>query len=566
MASVPRVEPIVCATYERVSTQHQAQRGFSLAAQAESLEAYAAQQGWLLPDDLRFRDVDSGADWDLPGLQAMLDAARARRFRVLLVWDLDRFARSMTKALVLEEQLRKFGVRVQYLRVPVDDSPEGRLLKHQLFSFAEYEREKIRLRSAMGKRAKVGRGGILGGRSAYGCRYIVGEARYEIEPQEAAVVERIFRLIGIERRSTHAVVRLLTGEGIPTPSQRRGYPSTFAANGTWHATTIHQLVRNPLYKGEWTYGRHKTVKTERETETTRPAPPENWIVAPAPAIVTPELWQLANDALDAGKARSPRKAKASFLLRGLATCLCGRTLAGHTDSAGRRYYRCPTRAGRAWFDTCAAASYYPADWLEEAVWQAVTTPLHDRDLMRTAIAEQRARVAAERERIEDRLQAVEAALADVQRRLSQLLDQAVDGFPAEVIAAKRRELAGQYQALTAERERLLGQLGMLDFPDEETLIEALGQDVALGVDAAGPDERRALLELLRVRLTVIDQERLKVEWLLGEFVYTSSRGSGGARSRSSCPTRWGTRTLASSRRSAPACAGSSGAIRSSSTR
>lgn len=251
MTSLPP-EPVVCATYERVSTNHQAERGYSLYAQAQSLEEYAAQQGWLLPDDLRFRDTDSGANWDLPGLTAMLEAARQRRFRVLLVWDLDRFARSLTKALVLEEQLRKYGVRVHYVRVPVEETPEGRLLKHQLFSFAEYEREKIALRSVMGKRAKVGRGGILGGRSAYGYRYVVGESRYEVEPQEAAVVERIFRLIGVERRSTHAVARLLTSEGVPTPSQRRGYPSKFATSGTWHATTIHQLVRNPLYKGEWT--------------------------------------------------------------------------------------------------------------------------------------------------------------------------------------------------------------------------------------------------------------------------------------------------------------------------
>lgn len=260
----------------------------------------------------------------------------------------------------------------------------------------------------------------------------------------------------------------------------------------------------------------------------RPAPPENWIVAPAPAIVTPELWQLANDALDSGKARSTRNAKSFFLLRGLITCLCGRKLGGHTDTAGRRYYRCPTRAGRAWFDTCPATSYYPAEWLEEAVWQAVTGPLHDHELMRAAIAEQRQRLQDERGQIEDRLRAVETTLADVQRRLSQL--------------------------------------GTLEFPDEATLLEAIRQDVALGAQEATQAERRALLELLRVKLAVIDRERIRVEWLLDEFVYTSSRGSGGARSRWSCRTRWDTRTPASSRRSAPACAGSGLATRSSCTR
>ncbi len=526
MESLPR-EPLTCATYERVSKLFQAQRGYSLYAQAQTLEEYAAQQGWLLPDDLRFRDgaeADaSGADWNLPGLQAMLEAARQRRFQVLLVWDLDRFARSLTKALVLEEQLKKYGVRVHYVRVPVDDTPEGRLLKHQLFSFAEYEREKIRLRSAMGLRAKAERGGILSaGRPAYGYRYVPGDSRYEIEPQEAAVIERIFRLIGIERLSTHSVARLLTDEGVPTPSQRRGLSyATYATKGVWHDTTIRQMVRNPVYKGEWAYGRTKRIKTEAETVTTRPVPPERWIVAPAPAIVTPELWQLANEALDAGKARSTRNSRYDYPLRGLITCACGRILVGTFNQSHKRFYRCQTRSGAIWFDTCPVAPWYPADWLEEAVWQAVTGPLHDRELMRAALDEQRRRVQHERERIEDRLKAVEAALADVQRRLSQLLDQALDGFPAEVIAVKRKELGQQYQALTAERERLLGQLGALEVPDEATLLEALSADVALGVQEAAPAERRALLELLRVKLTVIDRERLKLEWLLSDTVLTS---------------------------------------------
>lgn len=340
-------EPLVCATYERVSTNHQPERGYSLAAQAESLEAYAAQQGWLLPDDLRFRDTDSGALWDLPGLQAMLEAARQCRFRVLLVWDLDRFARSLTKALVLEEQLKKYGVRVHYLRVPVEDTPEGRLLKHQLFSIAEYEREKIRLRASLGLRQKVLSGKVaLPGRCAYGYAWIDGTSA--IDPAEAAIIERIFRLIGVERRSARSVAQMLTQEGIPTPSQRRGTPAQHAANGVWHVSTIFGIVRNPLYKGQWAYGRRKSLLTDRETTTTRWQPPELWLQAPAPAIVSPERWRLVNEALDAGKARSPRRSKEPYLLRGLVTCSCGRILIGTSKAGptGARYYRCPARGGR----------------------------------------------------------------------------------------------------------------------------------------------------------------------------------------------------------------------------
>lgn len=67
------------ASYERVSTRTQGQHGFSLGAQRRSPGEFAADNGWSLSPHLRFRDgeeVDaSGAGWDLPGLNNMLEAA-----------------------------------------------------------------------------------------------------------------------------------------------------------------------------------------------------------------------------------------------------------------------------------------------------------------------------------------------------------------------------------------------------------------------------------------------------------------------------------------------------------
>jgi site-specific DNA recombinase len=148
-------QPPNAASYERVSTRPQGQSGFSLAAQAKDAAQFAAENRWDLPEHLRFRDGEdrhaSGADWDLPGLNAMMDAAKRGEFQILLVPTVDRFARDMVKALVLEQQLRKYGVKLIYLSTPVEDTAEGRLLLRQLQSFAEFEREKIALRTMRGR-------------------------------------------------------------------------------------------------------------------------------------------------------------------------------------------------------------------------------------------------------------------------------------------------------------------------------------------------------------------------------------------------------------------------------
>jgi DNA invertase Pin-like site-specific DNA recombinase len=205
--------PVIAASYERVSTRNQGRYGFSLGAQHQSLEEFAAAQAWALPGHLRFRDGEdenaSGADWDLPDLTRMLEAARRREFGVLVVPDFDRFARSLVKGLVLEEQLKRYGVRVVYQRVPVEDTPEGRLLKNQLFSFAEYEREKFALRSMMGRRQKARTQMVDGGGlPPYGYRFTFqtldnGKRRVcglEPDPATAPVARRI--LLDLRARST----------------------------------------------------------------------------------------------------------------------------------------------------------------------------------------------------------------------------------------------------------------------------------------------------------------------------------------------------------------------------
>ena len=55
----------------------------------------------------------------------MLEAAQRGEFQLLTVPDLDRFAHDLLKGLVLEDQPKRYGVKVVYQRVPVEDCPEG---------------------------------------------------------------------------------------------------------------------------------------------------------------------------------------------------------------------------------------------------------------------------------------------------------------------------------------------------------------------------------------------------------------------------------------------------------
>lgn len=63
----------------------------ALKGQYERLEAYAAQMGFSVVGSSQ--DLGSGLNFDRPGLQAVLEAAKAGSFQVLLVYSVSRIGR-----------------------------------------------------------------------------------------------------------------------------------------------------------------------------------------------------------------------------------------------------------------------------------------------------------------------------------------------------------------------------------------------------------------------------------------------------------------------------------------
>lgn len=96
-----------------------------------------------------------------PALQDLL--ARLKPGDVLVVYKLDRLARSLRDCLNLLEELESNGVAFRSLTEPIDTTtPAGRMFAHMLGAFAEFERALIRERCAAGFAAAKARGQKLG--------------------------------------------------------------------------------------------------------------------------------------------------------------------------------------------------------------------------------------------------------------------------------------------------------------------------------------------------------------------------------------------------------------------
>jgi len=147
------------AIYVRVSTSDQ-----NTDAQETELRQYAESRGW---EYVVYRDKgQSGAKNDRPALNGMLADLRRRKFDVVVVWALDRLARSLKHLLTIAEECRWLGVDLVSLRQNIDTTlPAGRLTFQILGAVAEFERELLRERVKAGM-AQAKRSGKHVGRPA----------------------------------------------------------------------------------------------------------------------------------------------------------------------------------------------------------------------------------------------------------------------------------------------------------------------------------------------------------------------------------------------------------------
>jgi DNA invertase Pin-like site-specific DNA recombinase len=139
--------------YVRVSTGSQ-----TVENQERELLAHCQRQGWQVFKVYRDEGF-SGAVADRPGLKEMLADARQGRFNLLVVWKIDRLARSISHLLEVLTELKGLGIGFVSLTEAINtETAQGRMIANFLGSIAEFERELVveRVKSGMARASAAG--------------------------------------------------------------------------------------------------------------------------------------------------------------------------------------------------------------------------------------------------------------------------------------------------------------------------------------------------------------------------------------------------------------------------
>jgi len=537
---------VSAALYARVSSDAQAQEQ-TIDSQVADLRNQAVQDEVSLIESNCFLDDGvSGSTLNRPALERLRDTAYVGGFQRLYVHSPDRLARKYAYQVLIVDELQKQGIEIVFLNRAIGASPEEDLLLQMQGMFAEYERAKIMERSRRGKRHGATRGSVnVLSAAPYGYRYIKrsegdGQATYEINEEQAAVVRQVFQWVGRDRLSIGEVTRRLTASDTKTATGK----------DWWDRTTVWGMLKNPAYKGFAAFGKTRIgprrpqlrtqrghSKTPRRTGSTYDTDASEQVLIPVPSIVSEELFAVVEKQLTENRQRGrERKRGAKYLLQGLLQCkCCGYAYYGkkvsRSSAKGKSqwaYYRCVgTDAYRFGGVRVCQNKQVRTDKLDEAVWQDACQLLRHPKLLRK---EYERRLASPQE--SDSLTLLKKQLATAQRTVERLIDAYTDGvldrgeFDPRLERARQRVEKHQQQLDAHEHESR----------EQASLREALAclddftSSIDTNLESADWELRREILRTLIDRVE-IEEGQLRIVYRIN-FPLFAKKASKNGRERS----------------------------------
>lgn len=242
------VKAIVTALYVRVSTEKQADEGFSLDAQEERLQAYCVAQGWTVEASHVYIDAGiSGKSMnDRKAFQAMINAARQGGIGRIVAVKLDRLARNVKDFLGIVDELKAANCDLVLVKESFDTStPHGKFALTMFAAMAELEASTITERVMSGKSQKAAEGGYNGSQCPLGYEYSADG--FTVVPGPAESVQSVFAMF-VDGMGLSAIANQLNNAG-----------ATTAKGGKWYASTVKYILSNGFYAGLAQWGECEVI-------------------------------------------------------------------------------------------------------------------------------------------------------------------------------------------------------------------------------------------------------------------------------------------------------------------
>jgi site-specific DNA recombinase len=515
------------AIYARVSRAYgEDDDRLTIETQLLDCNEYCQQRGYVVVkeyiDKDRYRSRGrlvnpSGTRKDRLGYVAMLKAARAGEFDLIIAWREDRLYRGMYAAMPLSEMLDDIrgAVNVELVKETFDHRMLG--IKA---SIGKLEIDGIRDRMVRGRRARIERGETPGGTCRYG--YQKGEdKRLEINEAEASIVRKVFEWY--TQGSNNLEIRArLTNLGIPPRIKK-----------VWSKTTVVNILTFEGYAtGEY------TTTLDGETFT-----------VPCPPIISMDTWHKALETREVNTSHRSRNVKEDYLCRGLVFCACGwrmgaRTCRGNIPKYGAKwgYYGCQKASHKPELRHPDCPTSIGQKKVDDFTWKFVLDICQHPETVQAAIGakiallqEEQGGLTKEAERLQRELDDIQqerdwvVTMArkkmitedDMQMQLGALHFQALDLRKRHNEATAATAAQAQAEELKTWVEQYLGEIHrgavVLD-TDPKMLTEENRQALYEGLEAARFEEKYEGDKAAALKWAILEEKRRVVRTLISKVL------------------------------------------------
>ena len=471
---------VVC--YIRVSSQEQAQEGFSISAQKERLIAYCKAKGWIVVDII----IDpgyTGANMNRPGLQQLKN--NIKKYDLVLVYKLDRLSRSQRDTLFLiEEVFLPNNVDFVSINESFDTStPFGRAMIGILSVFAQLERETIKERTKMGmiERAKLGlRNGS--GSLPVGYDYSTDTGKLIVNQYEAEQVRIIYDMF-LRGKSFTAIAQHMRECGY---KHKRGEYR--------NSSSLKYILSNSVYIGTLTYN---DIEVENAHE----------------PIISKNKWERVQKILDNREGLFPDNFSGpkKYLLSGFLICgYCSSRMSinnrGHIKKYSCYSYDDDNSVYRMSGSHCEQG-HIRVELLDAMVDWEVRNLVFEQDYFDKLLRKRALKETPKSINIEPKI--IQDKIDDIDKQISKLMElYKIDKIPAAMLGA-------EIDKLHTEKISLQENLKTLPEPVESDLnideIRELLKNAADVWDMADLEQKRFLLSALIRKITVYN-DRIDIDW------------------------------------------------------
>lgn len=333
----------IIAIYCRVSTDEQAEFGYSIDEQKRLLEEWCKANDYIIYKCYSDRGISGKNIKDRPALKELLSDAKEGKFDMVISWKINRVSRKLEDVLKIVSLLEKNNITFKSYSEPFEtDTPAGRMQFQMMALIGEFERGTIAQNVKMGMIAKAKSGNWCGGR-VLGYDLVPnnspeeekkGKNKLEINEKEAEIVRFIFN-------------EYSKGKGykaITNQINKLGYKTKKGNN--FSVGSIRDILTNPVYIGEIRYNVRQNW-SEKRRRNINPNPIR--VKGKHEAIIDRELWDKVQLILESKKGKPSRIYDGEYPLTGILRCpKCGagmvisRTTNTLADGTKKRiaYYCC----------------------------------------------------------------------------------------------------------------------------------------------------------------------------------------------------------------------------------